>query len=171
MLNILKQMGIDMGLELPYGRFFKPNDKFLEKMSELKAATIEMGCGVGYTLKCMKDFGDKYGFPHLSNSRGFDLNARTDYDDYNVVIGTDALTCPYYHKNFNVLVCRADHSGWVGELLDDFLDGRKECKRFICTIKPENLLVDFTPDQISKSSEIIRNVGEDGEDMYIWEIS
>jgi len=143
-------------------------------MNELDGHIIEMGCGVGHALYCMKQYGEETDNLNMYNSRGFDIVARTVCaSPMQVAYGHmfDALEFKFYNKLMNVLVCRPDHSGWVGTLLDQFLSGEKTCKRFIYVGLERNLHTDFDCNQLHALSKIVYNVGDDGENMYIWEIS
>ena len=159
---------------LPHGVFFRPNEKFLNLLGSPRfkdVAILEAGAGTGFTLKKVKEFGKKYGVSSMANSRGFDIHYRDKYDcSQGEVFLQDANECTFYHQNLQVLVCRPDHGGWVGDLLDDFLLGDKVCKRFIYVGLESNLKVDFMQDQLNKVSEVHTGVGEDEEVMYVWEI-
>lgn len=154
--------------------FFYPNDLFLDTMNGLDGHIIEMGCGVGHALDCMKHYGEENDSLNMINSRGFDIVARTECAaPMQVAYGHmfDALEFKFYTKLMNVLVCRPDHGGWVGALLDQFLTGEKTCKRFIYVGLERNLRVDFDDTQLDFLSAVVENVGDEGENMYIWEIS
>ena len=113
---------------LPHGIFFKPNAKFLNTMaSEYKdVGILEAGSVVGHVLKVVKEYGKNYGISAMSNIRGFDIHRRTEYEvpEFEIFMA-DALDLTVYHQRLQVLVCRPDHGGWVGNLLDDFLLGDK----------------------------------------------
>ena len=107
----------------------------------------------------------------MSNIRGFDIHRRTEYEvpEFENFMA-DALDLTVYHQRLQVLVCRPDHGGWVGELLEQFLSGEKVCKRFIYVGKPENIEIDFDEDQLLHVHKKIEGVGEDNETMLVWEI-
>ncbi|WAX22633.1 hypothetical protein [Acinetobacter phage vB_AbaP_HB01] len=153
--------------------FFYPNNLFLDTMNDLDGHIIEMGCGVGHALARMKEYGGVVDNCNMYNSRGFDIVARTECEaPMQVAYGHmfDALEFKFYNKLMNVLVCRPDHGGWVGALLDQFLSGEKTCKRFIYVGLERNLHIDFDYIQLEAVSKIVCNVGDDEENMYIWEI-
>ena len=158
---------------LPHGIFFKPNAKFLNTMaSEYKdVGILEAGSGVGHVLKVVKEYGKNYGISAMSNIRGFDIHRRTEYEvpEFEIFMA-DALDLTVYHQRLQVLVCRPDHGGWVGELLEQFLLGEKVCKRFIYVGKPENIEIDFDEDQLLHVHKKVEGVGEDNETMLVWEI-
>lgn len=158
---------------LPHGIFFKPNAKFLNTMaSEYKdVGILEAGSGVGHVLKVVKEYGKNYGISAMSNIRGFDIHRRTEYEvpEFEIFMA-DALDLTVYHQRLQVLVCRPDHGGWVGELLEQFLLGEKVCKRFIYVGKPENIEIDFDEDQLLHVHKKVESVGEDNETMLVWEI-
>jgi len=159
-------------LELPYQKFFMPKDKFLEVMASKYSdvGILEAGCGVGYTLSKIRDHGKEKSIDAMQYARGFDCNFRTEYDvPAGVIFTKNALECEFYHKGLQVVVCRPDHSGWVSILLDNFLCGLFEVKRFIYVGLEENVLRDFDVVQLTKSTSKILDVGEDGEVMLVWE--
>ena len=154
--------------------FFYPNSLFLTTMDQLDGHIVEMGCGVGHALSCMRQYGEETDNLNMYNSRGFDIVAREKCGSpMQVAYGHmfDALEFKFYTKLMNVLVCRPDHGGWVGALLDQFLSGEKVCKRFIYVGLDRNVLTDFDSIQLDAVSKVVKNVGDDQENMYIWEIS
>lgn len=156
---------------LPYQTFFKPNEKFLKLISQYADPLLEAGCGGCYNLSKIREYGRVNNIPHMDNARGFDLHPRDKCDVHvGITFIADALDCSFYHKKMQILVCRPDHSGWVGSLLDSFLDGLEEAKRFIYVGLEENLTTDFTLYQLDKVSAKHTGVGSEEEVMYIWEL-
>lgn len=158
-------------LELPYQTFFTPTKSFLEIMAEKYSdvGILEAGCGCAHALSKIREYGVSNSVGSMENARGFDLNTRTEYDvPFGVVFHSNALECDFYHRGLQVIVCRPDHSGWVEALLDSFIYGLHEVKRFIYVGLKENILRDLSVEQYSKVSEMYQGVGEDGENMLVW---
>lgn len=166
-MQLMRKLGYGSGMVLPYGVFFKGNSKFLEQVSQWNNPLIEMGSGTGYNIKLMKDHGNLGDFDHLKHCRGFDINYRDEYD--HDVQYADATDCPFYHKTFTIMVCRPDHSGWFGELYEQFQSGEKDCKRLVYVGLERNFDQDLPYRAIHDAAGCIKDVGSEGEWMFWWE--
>lgn len=142
---------------LPPGRFFTPKPAFWEAMKELTAgvtglAIMDCGCGTGDLIQ--------EGHDHGLHIMGCDTMKR---DGQSVrVVSLDATKIRWAH-NYWPLICRPDHSGWATDVVSNaILQGA----RAIYVSKPSNFHRDVGGMAIKRFA---RNVGEDGETMYVTE--
>lgn len=139
---------------MPGHRFFKPTEAFYEALSEYKHLNfVDAGTGSGQ-------------LPEEAMERGFrmvgiDLVERPGQSNNVVFMEAESFE---YSKATWLLMCRPDHSGWVYDTLEAAL--KRGAGAFYVS-KLSNLIRDLE-DYASRASRVWKDVGEDGEAMFLF---
>lgn len=142
---------------LPPGRFFTPKPAFWAALKELASgvkglAIMDCGCGTGDLILEAHNQGMYF--------MGCDLFKREGQSAR--VVALDATQIRWAH-NYWPLICRPDHSGWATDVVSNAI---LQDARAIYVSKPSNYHLDVGGLPIKRFA---RNVGEDGETMYVTE--
>lgn len=143
---------------LPRQRFFVPKDNFwvkLKKLEPLFDMIIDCGTGNGEL--------PKEAASRKIRMAGIDIVRRENNAPTEVQI-IPAHRMPFSERMW-ALVCRPSHGPWCEHL---FSKVRLTDAGFIYVGLPNNIMADLDMDNSEPPTEIIKDVGAEGESMLIW---
>lgn len=149
------------GEKIPRLRFFTPNEKFWIELRSIKDSNsidmfIDCGTGNGDLPKEARTKRDM-------KMAGIDIVTREGNDPCEVQM-MPAHRMPS-SKQFWLMACRPDHSGWVRALLEKCIE---EESGFIYVGLRKNMAIDLGSHLLDTPFKTISGVGEEGEDMLVF---
>ncbi len=154
--QLISSVVMGSGMVFPDHRFFTPTKKFLDILWEYRNYHFwDIGAGNGATAHDIRREG--------MDCRAIDIIPR---DSAHPVEMINALDVDWEELGGIQLVCRPNHSGWFGELLEKSYLG--DAFPLVYVGLRRNISVDITENQYGAADLVIDGMGEEGEVAIFW---